>query len=383
MEKIFVYQIGCGKFGSVFFERIFEVARDFGEAEIHVSGVAEINRKRREKAQEIARKFGREIKTFSHTFHLYKHAEEFKKEGKIVIYDASPSHMHFSHIVKSLEHGFYHLAEKPPYMSRKEMKVLKGMNKKYLWSCDLIEFENPAVITVANFMKANDFAPEKVCIYRFNSIGKRKISEPEHRVGVTGGCLFDKTVHEAYAFEILGVKSFKISSVEAEFMKFNNSYLSIFGEKQKEIDKNTAFSQVLVKGVFSSRDCEIPFELGSGWVGIPENVRKFLNENFRELLPKIVVNDELRIFIAESGDRTLVADMKNFRVHLKERSRIEELPLITLEKDQIYRIFTKFCNHVLGKNAFPVKHEHIEMIMNFIFETRDFVFEENEKKQKQ
>lgn len=362
-------------------ERIFEVARDFKKAEIEVKGVADIKKEAREHAKLIARKFNKKIEVFSHTFDMYKKAFEESKEGKVIIYDSSPSQLHFSHIYKSIMHDFYHLSEKPPYFSEREKEVLDKIDKSHLWSCDLIEFENPAVLTAIDYVKKYNLKICEMKAFRFNSIGIKKLLDPLHRIGVEGGCLFDKAVHEAYLAkfaEICGnnYKKWKINSANGEYVHASlksKKFLSIFGKEQEEISKDTALAQAEIKGKID----KISFEISCGWFGIPENVKNFLKKNFGNIASQVIVsNEELRVFVLRTKkEKEIVGDMKNFQVFVKENNKIHKIPLLVLEKDQIYRIFKKFVEHSLGIAEFPVKKSYIDFIMEVIFNAREKIFE--------
>jgi len=399
MEKVFVYQIGCGKFGSIFLERIFEVAKNFEKAKIEVKGVAEVKKECREKAKSIAKKFGKSIDVFVHTFEMYKKAFELKNKGKVIIYDASPSHLHFSHIFKSLVHDFYHLSEKPPYMNEEEKKKLEKLNKSFLWSCDLIEIENPAVVTALEYVKNHNLKIYEIKCFRFSSTGIKKLIDPFHRIGVEGGCLLDKAIHEAYLVkfaEICGydIKEWKINEVNGIYAissLHNPKFINIYGKKQEKLHQDTALAQAAVKGVLD----KIDFEISCGWYGVSEKIKKFLHENYKNIFSKVlvskivsfnnkkIIDEELRLFILKAKNRTkdieLIGDMKNFQLFLKEEDKISKLPLLPLEHDQIYRIFKKFVEHCLGISEFPIKKEYIDFIMELIFQSRKLIYEKNKE----
>lgn len=396
MEKVFVYQIGCGKFGSIFLERIFEVAKNFKEAKIEVKGVADIKKESREKAKTIAQKFGKNIEVFSCASEMYKKASELKNKGEIIIYDASPTPLHFLHIYESLMHDFYHFAEKPPYMNEQEKKILDELNKSYFWSCDLIEIENPTVVTALEYVKNHNLKIYEIKCFRFNSIGIKKLIDPSHRIGVEGGCLLDKAIHEVYIAkfaEICGydIKEWKIEEVDGIYTisSLHPKFVNIYGDEQEDLHKDSALAQATIKGVLD----KINFEISCGWYGVSEEIKKFLHENYRNIFSKVlvskitnfnnkkIIDEELRLFILKAKNSTkdieLIGDMKNFQLFLKEEDKISKLPLLSLEHDQIYRIFKKFVEHCLGISEFPIKKEYIDFIMELIFQARKLVYEKN------
>jgi len=397
MKKVFVYQMGCGKFGSIFLERIFEIAKNFEKAQIEVKGVADVKKECREKAKNIAEKFGKSIEVFAHTFEMYKKASELKNKGKVIIYDASPSQLHFSHIYKSLIHDFYHFSEKPPYMSEYEKNILDELNKSFLWSCDVIEIENPIVVTVLDYVKNHNLEIYEMKGFRFNSTGIKKLIDPFHRIGVEGGCLLDEAVHEVYLAkfaEVCGynIKKWKINEANGIYdisSLHKPKFLSICGKQGEEIHKDTALAQATIKGLLD----KINFEISCGWYGVAEDIKEFLHKNYRNIFSNVlvskflnlsnkrIVDEELRLFILKARNKTknieLIGDMKNFQLFLKEESEINKLFLLPLERDQMYRIFKKFVEHCLGISEFPIKKEYMDFIMVVIFYARKLIYEKN------
>jgi len=64
-----------------------------------------------------------------------------------MVYDAGCADTHADNIYTSMQHGLFHLAEKPPSMNRREHlreKELAHRNQA-MWKCDFIERENPVV----------------------------------------------------------------------------------------------------------------------------------------------------------------------------------------------------------------------------------------------
>lgn len=382
MKKVYIYQIGCGTFGQIGFERLLQLSKRYDFVEFR--GIAEINPERREFARNKAKKYGFDIKVFDHTFEMYQDALCLKKKGNIFIYDVSPSVLHYSHLLKSMKFGFWHLTEKPPALTKEEFKVELKLPKK--WNCEFIEEENEAVLTAINYIKRNNLKIKSLKIFRESSIGLQKILGTNRR-SVGGDSILDKSIHETYILLFLEAskqraKDIKLTKVKINYLMIdslnNNEFLNIFGEKQKELTKDIAVAEGIIEG-FIKTDKKIPFKLYSSWLGISEKGRKINKElkkltNYDFIIKKRVEGmkipyEDFRVFIIECCSAILYGEMKNKKLFVKRNGKIRKLKLINLEEDQLYRVLKNFIFAV--KREKPISLENRNKFLKIIFESRE------------
>lgn len=396
MSKILIYQIGYGQWGSAAFEKLLELKRLVKNIEI--CGVCDIKADRRRMAEDAAKKAGLELRTFSLSFEMYRDAIEKKRQGSIIlIYDAGPSELHAAHLVKSMEHGFFHVAEKPPYVNIKEKKRIEELTRKQSgrWSVDLIENESPVVKTALEYAEANRLKIKRMEAYRYNSMALKKLALGEHRLGVTGGDLLDKMLHEAYLSRFLdNYKGFILKKAEYDFLMISSlEKPEIMDVRGKIFEKSeAATAQSRIEGFFKTRNANILFVLGSGWLGVPEKVKKAVNNNEKQIGARLItsqaisadgkrfLDEELRLFLIEgtAGRKKIIlcGDLKNKRLFLKERARWKQLELVKLENDQLYRVLRNAVLTAEGKESFSIAHKEIDFIMNIILEGREKILKE-------
>jgi len=216
---IHYFQIGYGKWGKIAVEKVFQLSMNLRSVDLVLEGVCDIKSDAREELRNFCKEKNINIKIFSHTKDMYRYASGMEN---VLIFDAGPSELHASHIIKSLEHNFFHLAEKPPYFSKREKHLIEvaQRNSKGKWSCDLIEFLNPVVKEIKKFLKENEIVVKNIDVFRFNSIGIKKILCGNHRYGIQGGCFLDKIVHDGYIFDFIKGNIIFLNSKADSFMNF-------------------------------------------------------------------------------------------------------------------------------------------------------------------
>jgi len=391
MTKVLIYQIGYGQWGSVAFEKFLQLKRSMNN--IDIAGICDIKPDRRAAAENTAKKAGLTIGTFSHSFDMYKDAIEKQKQGNIIlIYDAGPSELHAAHLIKSMEHGFFHVAEKPPFFSRREKRKIDELTEKHggRWTVDLIEDESPVVKTALEYARANKIRIKRIGAYRYNSIALKKLAFKEHRLGVTGGDLLDKLLHEAYLSRFLeNYRKAAIKKARCDFFMISSveepKIIGIHGKLPEKKDE-IATAQSSVEGLFITKNAKIPFALGSGWLGVPDKIKTVVNRIEKQIGSVLIfsqimsadgksfADEELRIFTIEGtcgkSKVMLLGDMKNKKLYENAGRKWKQLNLIELEGDQLYRVLRNAVSTAEGKEGFSITRKEIDFIMDIILEAR-------------
>jgi len=261
-----------------------------------------------------------------------------------MVYDAGCADTHADNIYTSMQHGLFHLAEKPPSMNRREHlreKELAHRNQA-MWKCDFIERENPVVKKALELVEDKEI--DKIKVFRQSSVGIQKILNPIERFGVKGGDILDKMIHEVYVLDFLerSGSSFELEleSSEVEFFlpktRESEKLMAIDGNYTESINYKTATAQT--KAVFNADNTEI--ELHSSWVGLSRDTlleaqqirgeidHVVVDRDYSELDGKAFVDEECRFFVIE-GEKNLMGDM----LHQK---------LYNLEKKNRYLLITTY-----------------------------------------
>ncbi len=385
--KLAVYQIGLGSFGRYGFEKFLEMHNHFEEVDIEFKGLCDTDFDKREKAERFAESQGVNIEVYDKVEDLYSEASEL--DQNVLIYDAGPTDTHASNIYRSMSHGFYHLAEKPPSMKRQQHlkeKELAGKNS-VMWTVDFIERENPVVKKAKELLKGNEL--ERIKIFRESSVGIEKLLDPAKRHGIKGGDILDKMIHEAYILDFLTIagKDVNIELEEAEARYFmpwkpgSQKMLALNGGYTEEISYETATAQT--KALLKSQDIEI--SLNSSWLGLSKECRieakkaeekigvNVLDSEYSETSDSAFVNEEARFFIIE-GELNLLGDM--LHKDLYDLDTGEKIELDYYLHDQLYRVIRKA---VLKASKNSKTHnslsKDIDIFMNTIFDIKENVIE--------
>jgi len=394
MKKVYVYQIGCGFFGKFGFEKLLQLSKKHYFVEFN--GIAEINPERRKFIKKKAEEYKTKLKIFDHTFEMYKEAYQksmrLKDKNKIMIYDTSPSELHYSHLLKSMKFGFWHLTEKPPALTKEEFEQELKFPKK--WGCDFIEEENEVVLTAIDYLKRNKLKIKSIEIFRESSIGLQKILRGAFaREGIKGGCLLDKSIHEIYMFSFLNackqeIKNIKLTKARANYLMIEslnkNNFLDIFGQLKKEISKDIATAESIVEGILETKKSKIPFKLHSSWLGISEEGKKISNKlkkltNYEFVRKKQeegmkLPYEDFRLFILNCDSVILYGEMKNKKLFVEKNKRIKEIQLLYLKEDALYRMLEKFIFKILKVKETNL--ENMRNIMKIIFDSKEKIWED-------
>ena len=391
MNTVNVYQIGLGSFGRHGFEKLVSLHKDHREVDVQLQGVCDTDHDRLEAAEKFADTQGIEIETFTDVNNMY---EEIEEADEVLIYDAGPSETHSQHIYESLQREYYHLAEKPPSLSREDFLQEKKMaeNHKVFWKTDFIERESPVVKKATELMEDRDI--EQIRVFRESSAGVQKLLEPITRSGVKGGDILDKMVHEAYINDFLEASTSENSIKYQDrsinyfmpFRKNSDSLMTIRGSKTDDIDETVATAQT--RALFQSDSTHI--ELNSSWIGLSDRCRtlahafegeigeEIIKSETRELNDSAYQDEEARFFVVE-GEVNLLGDMLHNRLYdLDTAEKIEKADLL---HDQLYRVLEKAVEDAADVRAAEVYTG--EEFLSALFDVRkdlegDF-FEELEK----
>jgi predicted dehydrogenase len=390
-----VYQIGVGSFGKYGFEKLVELHNEFSPVNVELKGVCDSDFDNLEKAEKFAEANGIDIETFSTVDKMYNTATN--EDDQVMIYDAGSADTHADHVYTSMQHGFFHLAEKPPSMSREEhLKEKKLAHKNQaMWKCDFIERENPVVKKTQELLEDQNI--NKIKVFRQSSVGVQKLLNPVERFGVKGGDILDKMVHEVYILDFIEEAGHSLSldlkDAETEFFlpkdRGSEKLMTIDGNYTESINYRTATAQT--KAVFDADDIEV--ELHSSWVGLSDETMMeaqkirgevdhvVVDRDYSETDEKVFIDEECRFFVVE-GDVNLMGDMLHGKLYDLESE--QQIPLDYYLHDQLYRVIEKSVLKASGKEAETISEKETDIFMNAVFDVKDAVsngnfLEEREK----
>ena len=382
VTELKVYQIGVGSFGKYGFEKLVELHNESSPVKVKLKGVCDSDHEQLEKVKKFAEANEIKLETFSDTRKMYDSAE--KETGQVMIYDAGSADDHAEHIYTSMQHGFFHLAEKPPSMSRGSHIREKELAKRNqaMWKCDFIERENPVVKKTLELLEEGSI--ESIKIFRQSSVGIEKILAPVRRFGVKGGDILDKMVHEVYFLDFLEQAGNDID-LELENAKANyflpksresEKLMAIDGNYTDSIKYKTATAQT--EAAFEADGVNI--ELNSSWVGLSEKamleaqkIKKavghdVIDREYSEIDDKAYLNEECRFFVIR-GEKKLVGDMLHKKLFDLETG--EQIPLDYYIHDQLFRVIEKGVMKAAGKDVETITDKETDIFMNAIFDIKE------------
>lgn len=377
-----VYQIGVGDFGRYGFEKLIEIHRNFDRVDVKLEAFCDRDFDNAEKARKFAERNGIDVEEFTDVKEMYEKASGH--EGKVMIYDAGPTEDHADNVYRSLRHGFFHLAEKPPSMTRKEHIKEKKLAEKenVMWKADFIERESPVVKKALELLEGKNI--DRIEVFRESSVGIEKMLDPVARAGVKGGDILDKMSHEVYVLDMLEASGIEekpeIQDAESKYFlpkkPGSEKLMAIHGGYTEEINEETATA--MTSAAFNAEGADIRFN--SSWLGPgresrinAQKVRKItghnlINKRFRELQEKAYPDEESRYFIVR-GDRDLAGDMLNKK--LFDLDTGEEVDLDYYLHDQLYRVIEKAVLQAADKESYSVNDKETDIFMNMLFDVRD------------
>ncbi|MFO7793630.1 MAG: Gfo/Idh/MocA family oxidoreductase [Candidatus Nanohaloarchaea archaeon] len=391
METVKVFHIGLGSFGRYGFEKFVEMDNHLEEVNVELIGVCDKDFEKLEDAEKFASAQGLDIDSWRSIEDAYQRAiDEDSEDCKILIYDAGPAQTHADHIYRSLRNNFFHLAEKPPSMTReehiKEKKLMLDNDVRF--TVDFIERESPVVKKALQILEGKNI--DSIEVFRESTIGIEKLLNPIDRAGVKGGSVLDKMSHEGFVMDF--VEPEEIENVEKGLYmpnkKDGGSLMTIRGGKTSKIDELTATGTCRAE---ISGDADIA--LNSSWLGVSPRARAVAEEmkeitdhnpigsDFKISNESGLLDEECRFFVIK-GERDLFGDMLSKNLYDLETG--EEIETPNLIHDQLYRVLESSVRCAAGLENNSMSEENIDQYMNLIFdimatnENRD-VFEEVEK----
>ncbi len=385
---VHVFQIGCRDIGRLGFEKFLDF-EDYFPVDVEFEGVHCKDFDAEARAKKYAESHDKDLKFFDDIRELYSEAED--KKGSILIYDAGPPQLHSRNIARSLEHGFHHLTEKPPSVTRDEHIAERRLasNSAVNYKVDFIERENTVVKKIVDILEEDQI--EEIKVFRESSFGIQKLLQPVNFAHVKGGAVLDKMSNDIFVLDLLE-DDFEIEDAEIDYLipkeLGGEKVLDADGSGSREIDERTAIGKC--KGIFSSGNVNI--ELNASWLGLSEDVRilnqkigekfdeEILVSEHRDIGDKGYQDEECRFFVIE-GERRLLCDLMSERIYDLEEEEILETP--DLPRDQLYRILEKAVLDAAEVKKYEVDEEEVDEFMHGLFDIQDCcegnIFEEVDK----
>lgn len=348
--------------------------------DISLEGLAEKDHEMRKAAEKFAEANDIELKTFRNVQEMYEEASQEDKE--VLVYDASPTQNHAENIYSSINHGLFHLAEKPPSMTREEhIKERKlAEEKDVFWKADFIERENTVVKKAVDVLE--DEKIESIDVFRESSVGIQKLLNPVERTGVVGGDILDKMSHEIYLFDFLEAanENLELDFLEGEAKFFmpkrvsSDKMMGIRGGATETIDEETATARTEAK--FSSGDIDIT--LHSSWIGCSKKAGEWehatepqiIESGFNASNTGGFVNEECRFFVV-TGSRNILGDMLHGLLIDLDSNELIQTP--DLMHDQLYRVLRRAIEHAADHRDSNPDADLIDEFMTGIFDAREYV----------
>jgi len=125
-----------------------------------------------------------------------------RPEDEFLVYDATSSHSHQQNLIdicQTFPRALY-LGEKPIFTRRTQLAALELFGPSVL--CDFVESQNEATLKLLELQREG-LRIDRLRFWRLNSIGLVKLFDRQKRVGVTGGALLDKGVHDLALASVL------------------------------------------------------------------------------------------------------------------------------------------------------------------------------------
>ena len=380
-----IFHIGLEGYGRLGFEHLIEIARH-GPADAEVLGVCSRDSEELETAEKFAAAHEIELQTFKDVNEMYNTASE--EEDRVFVYDASSSgsrstSTHSDNLYRSLQHGFYHLAERPPSLNRdqhlKERKLSEESD--VTWKVDFIERENPVVKKAVQVLRGEHI--ESIKTFRFSSEAVEAAMMPERRRKLRGGTVLNQAINEVYVLDFLkaaeGTSSLNLNSAEAEhftpFSRGSEKILSIDGGYVEELNQEAAEADFSAK--YSSGGVEI--ELNSGILGMSEKAlvqasklkedigHDFKHRDFIESEEEAFI-DERAAFLVVEGSRRLAGDLIEGKLFDLETG--EEVETDYMLHTPLYRVVEDAVKEAAGEQRNSLEIE-TDKFMNALYDARE------------
>lgn len=375
-----IYHIGLEGYGRLGFEHLVEIAAN-GPADAEVVGVVSRDGEKLEDAEKFAAAHDMEVQTFSDVHEMYDDASE--EDGNVFVYDTGSSDTHSDNLYRSLQHGFYHLAERPPSIKRREHLRERKLSEEssVTWKVDFIERENPAVKKAAELLQDEDI--ESIRTYRYSSEAVEAALMPEKRHKLRGGTVLNQAINEVYILDFLeaaeDVQQLEIESASVEyftpFSRGSEKMMAIDGGYVKEIGKETAEADFNAR--YSAGAVDV--EMNSGMLGISEKGlieaadiaevtgHDFRHRNFIEAEGEAFIDERAAFFIVE-GSRKLAGDLVEGKLFDLETG--EEIETDYLLHTPLYRVIEDAVLEAAGEEENTLEVE-TDTFMEALYDARD------------
>ncbi|MFB6144213.1 MAG: hypothetical protein ABEJ98_02780 [Candidatus Nanohaloarchaea archaeon] len=375
-----IYHIGLQGYGRLGFEHLVELV-NHGPVEAELCGVCSHDPDELESAEKFARAHEIEIQTFQDVHEMYTDASE--QDGRVFVYDTGSSDTHSDNLYRSLQHGFYHLAERPPSLSREEHLRERKLseNSDVTWKVDFIERENPVVRKAEELLEGTDV--EAIRTYRFSSKAVEAALIPQRRRELRGGTVLKQAINEVYVMDFLdaaGVEpSLDIESAETNyytpFREGSDKLLSIEGGYVEDLDEKAAEADLSAR--FSAGTVEV--EINSGWLGLSNRAmariselqeisgHDFRHRDFVEADGRAFVDERAAFFVIE-GDRNLAGDLIEGKLFDLESGK--EIETDYRIHTPLYRVIEDAARDAAGQGKKQLDVE-TDRFMDALFDARE------------
>lgn len=212
----------------------------------------------------------------------------------VLIYDATPTTFHHSNLIAVLQrqdNSLFYLGEKPIFTDPFEKKhLILNTGEDFEFFCELIETESPVFLSVKEYLTAHsDLKITNIWSWRAGCSGIKK-AILIGRLGVEGGALEDKSLHDfSISVGLLGrpqIKEAEVSNAEIHSLILHRDYYFNDGERVFLTVGNHATSEILVDlrkedkipadGLLSMEvlwkleDRDVPAKYLFSWIGFNE-----------------------------------------------------------------------------------------------------------------
>ncbi|MFB6200222.1 MAG: hypothetical protein ABEJ83_05035 [Candidatus Nanohaloarchaea archaeon] len=323
------------------------------EIELEVVALAETDFEKLEEAKEKHKASG--IKFFSDIENAYMEMDGF--EDPVMVYDAGKVGNRSDNLFRSVEHGFYHLTEKPPSLKR-DQHLSQASLESAMWKIDYLEQENPVVQKTRKLVKNREI--DSLEVFRASSSGIQKYLAPIKFSDLKGGSLMNQLLHEKYVLNLLEKSSNQIRldefEVETGFQPyFNKQKLeTIQNNPTTEIAPETATAQL---NISIDKDPELEFH--TCWLGATEKLEdkaseleedlnhELIRSEPKELEDEIYLDQTARFFVLK-GEKSLLGDLMHRKLFDLDKNK--EIELLEYETGELYRGMKKAAENALNQN---------------------------------
>lgn len=377
-----IFHIGLDGYGRLGFRELLEICSE-EDIDAEVAGVFSRDKTLIEDALNTSPIDEKQVQVFQDLDEMYRKASE--QNSDVFIYDTGSSDTHSDNLYRSLQHGFYHLAERPPSIKREEHLKERRLSEEsdVTWKVDFIERENPAVKKALELLENEEI--NKIETHRYSSEAVEASLMPEKRRKLRGGTVLNKAINEIYTTDFLekagSEKELKLESVENEhftpFRRGSDKLLSIEGGYTEEICGKTATADF--SAVFSADNVEI--EINAGIMGMTEQGliqasklkestgHDFRHRDFIEADGEAFLDERAAFFVVE-GSREIAGDLIEGELFDLETGK--KLDAGSEEYTPLYRVIKDAIEDAIREEEEELDME-TDLFMNALYDARDSI----------